>query len=572
MRPEDLLHSTINSRYRLTRYIGEGGSSLVFAASRVDSGKVQNCAVRLYREQRPVLPNVRLAASCQHPSLLRFLGLGEVISGEAAGHLYLATELADTSLAERLAETRPLPTDELKAVARAVAEVLTFLHEKDVAHLAIKPSNIFRVGGEWKVGDLGLLPGGSAGLLGVLLDHDTLPYLAPEALRGEMGPEMDLWSLGAVLQECAGGAVPYDGRNAAEVMMKMAGGNPRLTSGLPWPFDIIVQGCLMKDVSRRWVAAQVLAVLEGRPALGVGGAPERESSRRKSGKFIVKEARSVNAPAEVLAVAASPDLAQVAASTSEGTIRLIRVTDGEVAWQAEPNESPVTGLAFTPDGKYVVVGGWDGSARVLERGNGQVHTLCVAPEAVLRLAAAGTWIYGTSSDGHVCGWKDLAAEPTWKVALPRAFAIHAEGDVLAVGTLDGRVLRWPLTDGEPGEAEHLRSHGGPVWDVRVSQGAVVSASWDRTVLMQKPGEALRTVEVGCGVWAVDVREGQVAVAAEDKCVIVYHLSMEEAMRLVGHQGAVQAVAWGEGRNLISGARDRLIRIWELPQNIAATAG
>ena len=40
-------------------------------------------------------------------------------------------------------------------IALQVLRGLVFIHDKDIIHRDLKPQNIFKVGGEWKIGDFG---------------------------------------------------------------------------------------------------------------------------------------------------------------------------------------------------------------------------------------------------------------------------------------------------------------------------------------------------------------------------------------------------------------------------------
>jgi DNA-binding NtrC family response regulator len=106
-------------------------------------------------------------------------------------------------------------------VASELVEVLRFLHARGILHLDVKPTNI-------------IVQGTASGPRAVLIDFGvvrrpehlelnqtlgTLPYLAPEILRGEEpGPGADFFSLGVTLFECLFRERPYRGGSPEEIL------------------------------------------------------------------------------------------------------------------------------------------------------------------------------------------------------------------------------------------------------------------------------------------------------------------------------------------------------------------
>ncbi|RAL43112.1 hypothetical protein DM860_009894 [Cuscuta australis] len=95
--------------------------------------------------------------------------------------------------------------DEAARVIRTIVESVKMLHEKGVIHRDIKPLNLIYANksshvdsAALKVIDFGLAhffkPGEKYGDI-----NGTTLFMAPELLRGDYGPEVDIWSIGIIL-------------------------------------------------------------------------------------------------------------------------------------------------------------------------------------------------------------------------------------------------------------------------------------------------------------------------------------------------------------------------------------
>src|SRR5262249_6986053 len=123
--------------------------------------------------------------------------------GEAEGFLYYVMPLADDQGENSLPDAPELYTpttllqarghppslDEVLATARQLLSALGHLHDQGVCHCDVKPENIMRVQGTWRLGDLGLAQrdqdrGGHRG---------TRCYWPPEGPRDHTA---DLFALG----------------------------------------------------------------------------------------------------------------------------------------------------------------------------------------------------------------------------------------------------------------------------------------------------------------------------------------------------------------------------------------
>jgi serine/threonine protein kinase len=204
----------------------------------------------------------------RHPFLLS-IDRVEVVGGE----LLIVTELADKNLYALFQERRQagLPgigRAELLAYLREAAEALDLLnHEHGLQHLDIKPHNLFLVSKHVKVGDFGLVSSlGAGGIPGGAI---TPLYASPEVFKGALSPQSDQYSLAVVYQELLTGQLPFQGKNARQLLIQHTRGEPDL-SPLPEADRHVVARALAKDPEQRFPSCQdfvsALRALAGRGA------------------------------------------------------------------------------------------------------------------------------------------------------------------------------------------------------------------------------------------------------------------------------------------------------------------
>ncbi|MFP5228963.1 MAG: protein kinase domain-containing protein [Acidobacteriota bacterium] len=191
----------------------------------------------------------------------------------------------------RSALATPLRADTFFSLAVQIAEAIAAAHASGVLHCDIKPENIMVTEhGFVKVLDFGLarmMAGAenadeTVSLAAAHAFAGTPGYIAPEVLRENPPTEQsDIFSLGVVLYEMAGGKAPFKGKTLADsVQMTLtseAGPLDLKSHGLPADVGRVLQKALMKDPVRRYGTVRDLLVdlknlQQGAPALAGGSA------------------------------------------------------------------------------------------------------------------------------------------------------------------------------------------------------------------------------------------------------------------------------------------------------------
>jgi serine/threonine-protein kinase len=209
--------------YVIEARLGHGATGIVFRAVREGDG--ESVALKVLRrplsadEQfvRRFLREAAVARAVSHSHLVPIVDAGEV-----EGRHYLASKYVEGgSLRERLDEAGMLPLDEVARLAAGIGAALDALHEAELVHRDVKPSNVMlTVDGRALLADFGLAKGPAHSVVtrpGELMG--TPAYMAPELISGEEAtPSTDLYALGCVLYECVTGAPPFSSPSLVEMI------------------------------------------------------------------------------------------------------------------------------------------------------------------------------------------------------------------------------------------------------------------------------------------------------------------------------------------------------------------
>ncbi len=239
-RASTLSNQILDVRYQVLKKLGEGGMSYVYLAREIASGQevaIKVLSPKLASDKSSVERLRReagLAMRLDHPNVCRIYRLGE----SEDGLIYLVMPfLKGELLSDREVKGGPMDVATGVTLLRQVCAGLQHAHELQIVHRDLKPENIMLVpedDGRDKavVMDFGLAKERRADpaiqkltATGIILG--TPEFMSPEQIRGkQLDARSDIYALGIVAFEMFTGKLPFQGRNAQEMMIARLRGTP----------------------------------------------------------------------------------------------------------------------------------------------------------------------------------------------------------------------------------------------------------------------------------------------------------------------------------------------------------
>ncbi|MFO7564988.1 MAG: protein kinase [Enhygromyxa sp.] len=248
------------TRYRIVRWLGEGGMGMVFEAVHVDiqrpvALKILKPGVAgggLQRER--FIEEARAVASVDSRFVVDVLDFGELPDGRP---FYTMELLNPVSLYDEL-RAGPMPLERALPILRQCCKALAAIHERGLAHRDVKPQNVLIQHEDGRTDSVRIVDFGIAARFS---SHPriagTAMYMAPEQIRGvSFDARLDVYALGCVAYELLTGAPPFEGVSAADVVHRhlheeVLAPSARL-DGLPALLDEVLLTCLAKEPDERY--------------------------------------------------------------------------------------------------------------------------------------------------------------------------------------------------------------------------------------------------------------------------------------------------------------------------------
>ena len=285
--------------YDIVREVGRGGMGVIYEARQ--KGLSRRVALKMIRDSRfrteedlvRFQTESEAAAALEHPNIVPVYRVGTV-----EGMPFFTMKLVrGGSLKEALENGKMKPAESAR-VALAIANGVSFAHQRGILHRDLKPANILldsksnfsssniadtsdthndlSCGSHLDGSDGSPVPMisdfGLAKQLNQDLDHGltmtgavlgTPQFMAPEQAAGKATTtSTDIYAVGAILYNMLTGDPPFTGSSPAEVTRKVIDQTPKLIgwkSKVDADLETICMKCLEKDPTDRYLSAGALA-------------------------------------------------------------------------------------------------------------------------------------------------------------------------------------------------------------------------------------------------------------------------------------------------------------------------
>ena len=267
--------------YEILRRLGAGGSGVVYLAN--DTLLERPVVLKILRagqlpaeEMRStILREARLASAIEHPNVCAIYEVGE--SGKEA---FIAMQYVPGQSLDELIARGPANLQLVLSVGIQIANGLEAAHALGIFHRDLKPQNVMLTeGGLVKILDFGLArrlapedrdfdPAGpgSARDAPRAVAHTgrggTIRYMAPEQfVTGHSSVQSDVWALGVILFELAGGRHPFvrpdaeDFQSIRAIQFSEPFDLSALVPGIAVELKSVIATCLEKTPAARYASA-----------------------------------------------------------------------------------------------------------------------------------------------------------------------------------------------------------------------------------------------------------------------------------------------------------------------------
>lgn len=416
-----------------------------------------------------------------------------------------------------------------------------------------------------------------------------------------VGVAADVYALGAMLYHLLGGRPPFQASTPLETVWQVVHHEPKplrqLQGQIPWDLEVICQKCLHKEPEHRYGSAEALAEDLQRWQTGMPILARPVSTRERCWKWI-KRNRGISAGIAVALLALltgttvalwqswkanqqakqateHAELARKQLHRAEDLLYMTQINAAQLAWDAGDAIDAFRLLASCRFDRR----GWEHDYLTTRFQTGTVTLKQhVDPVTSVAISRDGRYLVSGSQDHTVRIW-DAATGKTRRVLSGHSdhvtsVAMSADRQQIVSGSRDQTIRIWDLTSGDT--LQVLAQHTGAVTSVAISMDGrrLVSGSDDHTIRIwdAATGKTLHVLEehrgsIHCLAISPDGKRIASGGGGSEQDFVVRVWDVESGkvlIRFTEHRGAVNGIAFSpDGQRIASGGYDRRVRIWDV---------
>ena len=256
--------------YELLEEIARGGMGVVYRARQVSLNRIVAVKMLLFGKfssdefVKRFQTEAQAVASLRHPNIV---AIHEI--GEHEGQHYFSMDFIEGKSLTEFVRDSPLSAQQAAGYIKTIAEAIHHAHQRGILHRDLKPSNVLIDElDQPRVTDFGLAKQlkGDAELTATGQMLGSPNYMPPEQAdtkRGALGPNSDVYSLGAILYHLLTGRPPFLAETLEATLRQLMDSEPVpprwLNASVPRDLETICLKCLEKSPRKRYPTAQALA-------------------------------------------------------------------------------------------------------------------------------------------------------------------------------------------------------------------------------------------------------------------------------------------------------------------------
>lgn len=592
------LEPLLRNRYRVVKPIGQGGFGRTYLAADQDMLNA-SCVIKQFSVQSQGTKSQEKAIELFNKEAYRLHELGEhpqiptlLAYFEQDKRLYLVQQFIEgQNLYQELLQQGVFHENKVREILRDILPVLKFIHERQVIHRDITPTNIIRrqIDGKLVLIDFGIakqITESTASQPGTKIG--TEGYAPLEQLRnGQVFPASDIYSLGAtciyLMTQVKPDSLynPLNGQWIWRDYLRKKGSD--VSDNLAQILDKMLKDWVNERYQSADIILQDLNVVGWQPDPPKNPAPAKPSTftpplpfsrqpapnpsvsgRLNITKTPVSSVRNTGRPITPPPVSLPPN-----SNSAKRIWRCVNTLNGHTSW--------VMAVAISPNKQVIASGGLDDQIKVWSSQTGEIlNSLSGHTKAVncLTVSPDGLILVSGSDDEKIKLWNlhtaTLMQTLTEHSRDVNAVVISPDGQILISGGDDRTIKLWRLKNGLP--IRTLFASAGMIKAIAIQpQGVLIATGGlDNQIRLWKlaTGELINTLyghfnSVYSVAFSPDGK--MLASASKDKTVKLWNLQTGELIRTFsGHNGYVNAVEISpDGQTVISASSDKTIKIWRL---------